>query len=114
MAPTESTPRPIVISGPSGSGKSTILKRLFAAHPDVYQFSISHTTRAPRAGEEHAQHYYFVTKPEFEELKAKGGFIETATFSGNYYGTSFQAVEDIAKTGKVCILDIEMEVCSFD
>lgn len=53
-----------------------------------------------------------MTKEEFLELVEKKGFVEHAQFGGNHYGTSVKAVEDIAKEGRVCILDIEMEVCS--
>lgn len=109
MAPT-STPTPIVISGPSGTGKSTILKRLFEEYPDKFGFSVSHTTRGPRGSEQNGVEYHFVTKEEFLDLVDKKGFVEHAQFGGNYYGTSVKAVEDIAKQGKICILDIEMEV----
>jgi guanylate kinase len=67
------------------------------------------TTRQPRPGEKHGEHYYFVTREEFENLIAQDGFIENAQFGSNLYGTSFQAVEAIERTGKTCILDIEME-----
>lgn len=102
--------RPIVISGPSGAGKSTILNRLFAEYPDRFGFSISHTTRQPRAGEQHGREYHFVTPEDFEDLVQKRGFVEHAQFGGNRYGTSIQAIRDIAEKGRVCILDIEMEV----
>jgi hypothetical protein len=102
--------RAIVISGPSGTGKSTILKRLFEEYPDKFGFSISHTTRGPRAGEQDGREYYFVTKEEFLELVDKKGFIEHAQFGDNCYGTSIKAVNDIAEKGRICILDIEMEV----
>ncbi|MCJ1336826.1 hypothetical protein MMC09_002104 [Bachmanniomyces sp. S44760] len=101
--------RPIVISGPSGAGKSTLLKRLFADHPNTFGFSVSHTTRFPRAGEEDGREYNFTTKDAFLQLVDQGGFIEYAQFGGNYYGTSIKAVKDIAEKGGICILDIEME-----
>lgn len=41
-----------------------------------------------------------------------GGFIEHAKFGGNYYGTSVKAVKDVAEKGRICVLDIEMEVCA--
>ncbi|KZF25718.1 guanylate kinase [Xylona heveae TC161] len=110
MAPTAvEKNRPVVVSGPSGAGKSTLLKRLFAAHPNVFGFSVSHTTRSPRAGEQHGRDYYFATKDDFLKLVDEGGFIEHAQFGGNYYGTSVQAVKNIAENGQICILDIEME-----
>jgi len=100
-------PRPLVLCGPSGSGKSTLLKKLFEEFPNTFGFSISHTTRQPRSGEENGVHYYFISKDEMTEKIANDEFIETATFSGNVYGTSKAAVKDIQNTGKVCILDIE-------
>ncbi|CAG8023799.1 unnamed protein product [Penicillium salamii] len=101
--------RPVVISGPSGTGKSTLLGRLFKEFPDKFGFSISHTTRQPRAGEQDCREYYFVTKEAFLDLVAADGFIEHAQFGGNHYGTSVQAVKNIAEKERICILDIEME-----
>ncbi|KIW85835.1 guanylate kinase [Fonsecaea pedrosoi CBS 271.37] len=114
-------PRPIVISGPSGTGKSTLLKRLFAKHPDLFGFSVSHTTRKPRPGEEDGVHYHFITPEKFESMIADNAFEEHAKFGGNYYGSSKKAVQDVAEgkgksidgstaPGKrICIFDIEME-----
>ncbi|KAL3490881.1 guanylate kinase-domain-containing protein [Aspergillus germanicus] len=101
--------RPVVVSGPSGTGKSTLLKRLFDEYPDTFGFSISHTTRSPRPGEQHGREYYFTTKEDFLDLVSKNGFIEHAQFGGNFYGTSVAAVKEIAAKEKICILDIEME-----
>ncbi|KAH7094562.1 P-loop containing nucleoside triphosphate hydrolase protein [Paraphoma chrysanthemicola] len=113
MAPTDTSAvernRAIVISGPSGAGKSTILKRLFEEYPDKFGFSVSHTTRGPRGGEQHGKDYNFVTKEEFLDLVDQKGFIEHAQFGDNHYGTSIKAVNDIAEKGRICILDIEME-----
>ncbi|XP_049877336.1 guanylate kinase isoform X2 [Pectinophora gossypiella] len=102
-------PRPLVLCGPSGSGKSTLLKRLLKEFPDKFGFSVSHTTRAPRPGEANGVHYHFTNKKDMIEAVQKGEFIETATFSGNMYGTSKRAVDDVRRTGKICVLDIEIE-----
>ncbi|PGH05625.1 guanylate kinase [Polytolypa hystricis UAMH7299] len=101
--------RPIVISGPSGTGKSTLLKRLFAEYPDTFGFSVSHTTRSPRPGEQEGRDYYYTNKDAFQKLVDENGFIEHAQFSGNHYGTSVKAVKDVAEKGRICVLDIEME-----
>ncbi|GAA6002169.1 guanylate kinase [Rhodotorula paludigena] len=101
--------RPVVICGPSGTGKSTLLKKLMAEFPGKFGFSVSHTTRAPRPGEEAGVSYHYVTRDAFLDLVRQDGFIEHAEFSGNMYGTSVQAVEDVKKGGKMCILDIDTQ-----
>jgi guanylate kinase len=70
------------------------------------------TTRSPRPGEQHGREYYFTTKEDFLDLVSNNGFIEHAQFGGNFYGTSVAAVKEIAAKEKICILDIEMEVCT--
>lgn len=106
---TTDKPRPIVISGPSGTGKSTLLKRLLAAHPDTFGFSVSNTTRSPRAGEVDGKDYAFITKDAFLEGIERGDFIEHAQFSGNYYGTTVAGVNKVTASGKKCILDIDSQ-----
>ncbi|KAL5520014.1 hypothetical protein ACEPAG_1674 [Sanghuangporus baumii] len=101
--------RPLVISGPSGTGKSTLLNRLFQEYPSKFGFSVSHTTRQPRAGEEDGKAYHFVDKEAFLKLRDENGFIETAEFAGNYYGTSKLAVKNVHDEGRRCILDIESQ-----
>lgn len=76
----------------------------------IWYFPTIDTTRAPRPGEQDGREYYFTTKEDFLDLVSKNGFIEHAQFGGNYYGTSVQAVKNIAEQGRICILDIEMEV----
>lgn len=72
----------------------------------------SDTTRTPREGEADGVHYHFISKDTFLDLISKNAFIEYTQFSSNHYGTSKKAVEDVASKGRVCILDIEMEVRS--
>lgn len=69
------------------------------------------TTRAPRPGEQDGVAYNFVSKSDFLDLVSKDGFIEHAEFGGNHYGTSKQAVKTVAEQERICVLDIEMEVC---
>ncbi|XP_024224974.1 guanylate kinase isoform X4 [Bombus impatiens] len=89
--------RPLVLCGPSGSGKSTLLKKLFEEFPDTFGYSVSHTTRSPRPGEENGKHYHFTTKDKMQKQIEQDEFLETATFSGNMYGTSKRAVEEVQK-----------------
>ncbi|KAI0485510.1 guanylate kinase [Xylaria cf. heliscus] len=110
MAPTPPPDRrPLIISGPSGVGKGTLINRLFGSHPDTFTLSVSHTTRAPRPGETHGVHYFYVPVAEFEDLIAADGFVEHAQFNGNRYGTSKATIEEQTAKGKVVVLDIEME-----
>jgi guanylate kinase len=77
--------------------------------PKHFGFSVSHTTRQPRAGEENGIHYNFVDKTSMEEAIARGEFIEYANVHTNIYGTSYAAVEKVQANGKICILDIDIQ-----
>uniref|UniRef100_A0A8D2ZRB3 Guanylate kinase n=2 Tax=Scophthalmus maximus TaxID=52904 RepID=A0A8D2ZRB3_SCOMX len=101
--------RPVVLSGPSGAGKSTLMKRLMKEHEGVFGFSVSHTTRNPRPGEEDGKDYHFTTREAMEEGINQGEFIENAEFSGNMYGTSKAAVEDVLARNLICILDVDIQ-----
>ena len=70
------------------------------------------TTRLPRPGEQDGREYNFTNQEAFLALVKDGGFIEHAKFGGKYYGTSVKAVKDVAEKGRICVLDIEMEVCA--
>ncbi|KAG1726303.1 P-loop containing nucleoside triphosphate hydrolase protein [Suillus lakei] len=100
---------PLVVFGPSGVGKGTLINRLIKEFPNAFGFSVSHTTRAPRPGEIDGKAYHFTTTDNFKNLISEGAFIEHAQFSGNFYGTTIQAVQDVAATGRRCILDIEVQ-----
>ncbi|XP_075216032.1 guanylate kinase [Lycorma delicatula] len=99
----------LVVCGPSGSGKSTLLKRLFDEYPNTFGFSVSHTTRNPRPGEQNGYHYHFTTKEEMEIAIGRGEFLESAIFANNIYGTSFAAIQAVCNEGKVCVLDIDVQ-----
>ena len=113
--------QPLVICGPSGVGKGTIISRFMednnskpstdASFPN-FVFSVSHTTRQPRAGEVDGVHYHFCNK-EFmlDKIEEGGFFIEHAHVHGNIYGTSFQSIFDASSSNenKQCLLDIDVE-----
>jgi len=102
--------RLVVLSGPSGVGKSTLIKKLFAEYPGRFQFSVSHTTRKPRAGEVNGSAYHFVEREDFLDLVRRNGFIEWTEYNGNCYGTSVKAVEECLKDENAkCLLDIDSE-----
>lgn len=101
---------PLVVCGPSGVGKGTVIESLRNRFPpDVFGFSVSHTTRQPRPGEIHGQHYNFATQEEIQTDIDQGLFVEHALVHGNYYGTSKQAIEVLQSEGKITILDIDMQ-----
>ena len=94
-----------VISGASGVGKSTVLSKVMAGRPDL-KFSVSATTRSPRAGEVDGVSYYFVTKDKFLDMIDNHEFLEYDAHMSNYYGTPKVQLEEKLQTGSV-ILDIE-------
>jgi len=101
----------VVISGPSGAGKTTIIKKLFEDKDlkDKLMFSVSHTTRKKREGEVEGQDYFFVSEEEFMRMVEKGEFIEWAKVHGNLYGTSYENIKLAQKSGKLLILDIDVQ-----
>lgn len=101
--------RPVVVCGPSGVGKGTLLTRLLGEYPDDFGFSVSHTTRAPRVGEQDRVHYHFCSKEDMEAMIARGEFIEHARVHSNLYGTSVAAVRAVSEAGKACLLDIDVQ-----
>ena len=98
----------IVLSGPSGSGKSTVIKQLMEKRGNIH-FSVSYTTRDPRAGEIDGVSYNFVDHAEFERMIANNEFLEYAEYSGNYYGTSLKVIGEKQEAGMDVMLDIEVQ-----
>ena len=94
----------------SGAGKSSLIQALLKTQP-LYdtQVSVSHTTRDMRPGEAHGEHYFFVSKAEFESMIAEDAFLEHAEVFGNYYGTSRAAIEQVLATGVDVFLDIDWQ-----
>jgi THO complex subunit 1 len=102
--------RPIVISGPSGVGKGTLVTLLMERHQKVLGKKASHTTRQPREGEVHGQHYFFITKVEYNVMRDGDQFIEYNNFNGNDYGTSKKVVDGIIASGKIPVMEMDMHV----
>jgi guanylate kinase len=97
-----------IISAPSGSGKSTLVNRVRQIVPGL-KFSISYTTRAPRAGEQKGREYYFVPRAEFEEMVRRDDFLEYADVFGNFYGTARRFLREAEQEGKDLLLDIDVQ-----
>ena len=98
----------LVISAPSGAGKSTLVRRLIASLPDL-AFSVSYTTRPPRAGEKEGRDYFFVSRKRFEKMLAAGDFIEWAEVFGHLYGTSKRQMDTALAAGRDVLLDIDVQ-----
>jgi guanylate kinase len=98
----------IVISGPSGVGKSTLVKKAREVLPDL-EFSVSCTTRAPRAGEVDGRDYFFLNETEFEKKVQQNEFIEFAGVFAHRYGTLKSEVLSRLQRGADVILDIDVQ-----
>jgi len=97
-----------IISAPSGSGKSTLVNKVLEIVPRL-GFSISYTTRPPRGEERNGREYFFVTRPEFEEMVRKNEFLEHADVFGNYYGTARRFLREAQEAGNDLLLDIDVQ-----
>ena len=99
-----------IVSAPSGAGKSSLIQALLKTQP-LYdtQVSVSHTTRAKRPGENHGEHYFFVSEDEFCQMSDDEAFLEHAKVFENYYGTSRLAIEQVLATGVDVFLDIDWQ-----
>jgi len=98
----------LVVSGPSGAGKSTIVN-LFLQEVDNFALSISYTTRKKRDYEIEGEHYYFVTKENFQKMIENDEFIEWANVFGNYYGTAKKEIGRILRNNKNILLEIDVQ-----
>jgi guanylate kinase len=100
--------RLFIFSAASGTGKTSLANALVEGLPGL-EFSVSHTTRAPRPGERDGVHYWFVSHAEFERMIAEGRFLEHARVFDNYYGTARAPIERLLADGKNVILDIDWQ-----
>ncbi len=103
------TPRVVVLAGPSGGGKTTIARELVRRWPEAFCYSVSATTRRPRAGERDGEAYHFLTREEFARRAAAGAFLEWAEYAGERYGTLRAEVERGLAAGRHVLLDIEVQ-----
>ena len=97
-----------MLSAPSGAGKTTFAKRLLRSVPGL-RFSVSHTTRQARAGEQNGREYFFVSREEFEAMIRHDEFLEYAEVFGNYYGTARRFLREAESTGYDLLLDIDVQ-----
>jgi len=102
------TPRVVVLAAPSGGGKTTIARELRTRAPGTFGYSVSATTRKARPGERDGEAYHFLTRPEFERRREAGEFLEATEYAGELYGTLRSEVEQVLRSGKHVVLDVEV------
>ncbi|MBQ2945800.1 MAG: guanylate kinase [Clostridia bacterium] len=96
-----------VISAPSGTGKGTVIAELLKRDENLY-YSVSMTTRSPRAGEENGVSYHFVTRETFLEKLKNNEILEYTEYCDNFYGTPLDILEQKMSEGKNCLLEIDV------
>jgi guanylate kinase len=106
--PTAKAGRLYVVSAPSGAGKTSLVKALMEREPEL-RFSVSYTTRAPRANEIEGRDYHFIAPDEFQRMIERGEFLEHAQVFDNFYGTGRAAVREALMAGKLLLLEIDWQ-----
>ena len=106
--PTAKAGRLYVVSAPSGAGKTSLVKALMEREPGL-RFSVSYTTRAPRANEVEGRDYHFITPEEFARMVERGEFLEHAQVFDNFYGTGRAAVREALMAGQRLLLEIDWQ-----
>ncbi|XP_040004674.1 MAGUK p55 subfamily member 4-like [Xiphias gladius] len=105
--PPQENHRLIVLVGASGVGVNELRKRLIKLNPSTFQGPVPHTTRPIRAGEQTGREYHFVTKELFEYMVCNHRFVGYGEYRGHLYGTSTDAIDEVLKRGRMCIIDVE-------
>ena len=103
----------VVISGPPGVGKSTLVDKLLEAHKGVFGRVVRHTTREPAEGEANGKSFHFVKALEFNQLRDGDRLVEYTEQGDVAYGTSSKAIDTVAESGKVPVIELDMEVKSY-
>ena len=104
-APTRLT----VLAGPTAVGKGSVSADIRAHHPEIW-ISVSATTRAPRPGEVHGVHYWFVSEAEFDALVEEDALLEWAVVHGSArYGTPRTPVDEMVASGRPALLEIDLQ-----
>lgn len=98
----------LVLSAPSGAGKTTLIRRLCAEFPGL-GYSVSCTTRKPRANEVDGKDYIFLSRQDFEQRRLAGEFAEWAEVHGNLYGTPLAPVREMLAEGRDALFDIDVQ-----
>ena len=99
-----------IFCAPSGSGKSTMVRHLLTKHPDLFELSVSCTTRPPRGQEVHGKEYYFISVEEFRKRIEHNDFLEyEQVYDGLYYGTLKEEIDRIEAAGRQVLFDVDVK-----
>ena len=99
-----------IFCAPSGSGKSTMVRHLLTTHPDLFELSVSCTTRPPRGQEVNGKEYYFISVEEFRKRIEHNDFIEyEQVYDGLYYGTLKEEIDRIEAAGRQVLFDVDVK-----
>ena len=97
-----------IVCAASGTGKTSLVRELLKADPGI-KLSVSYTTRQPRPGDVDGREYHFISTQEFEDMLARGEFLESAQVHGNYYGTSQRWIAAQRDSGSDILLEIDWQ-----
>ncbi|MFP4289082.1 MAG: guanylate kinase [Bacteroidales bacterium] len=98
----------IIICAPSGAGKTTLLKEVLQRFENL-EFSVSATTRPPRAKEKHGQDYYFLSEEDFKKRITENQFVEwEEVYEGTFYGTPRSELTRIWQKNKHVVFDLDV------
>ena len=99
-----------IFCAPSGSGKSTMVRHLLTKHPDLFELSVSCTTRPPRGQEVNGKEYYFISVEEFQKRIEHNDFLEyEQVYEGLYYGTLKEEIDRIEAAGRQVLFDVDVK-----
>lgn len=99
-----------IFCAPSGSGKSTMVQHLLTMHPDLFELSVSCTTRPPRGNEVHGKEYYFITVEDFRRRIENNDFVEyEQVYEGLFYGTLKEEIDRIEAAGRQVLFDVDVK-----
>jgi len=97
-----------IVAAPSGAGKTSLVRQLLANDPAI-RLSVSYTTRSARPGEANGRDYHFISRAEFEQMRARSELLESAEVHGNLYGTSRAWIERETRAGSDILLEIDWQ-----
>ncbi|MGB6198172.1 MAG: guanylate kinase [Candidatus Acidiferrales bacterium] len=108
MTQEKPVPLVLIVSGPSGSGKSTLVSKLRELPGTL--FSVSCTTRPPRAQESPGKWYDFISEQDFDRMARRGEFLESAQVFGHHrYGTPRKWLDKAREERLDLVLEIDVQ-----